>query len=111
MQKSIEVKFKEILDKHNDSINLAYGNKIKRTKVRFTGEYKDDMHLIFPQPLAEILGVEKIFFGKHMGNEKHQFKYDVDLNTYSNLFYSYSDVTNYTYIGDVTAPILRVIPF
>ena len=111
MQKSIETKFKETLDQHNHSINIAYGNKSKRTKVRFTGEYKDDMHLIFPQPLAEILGVDKTFFGKPIGNEKHQFKYGVDLNTHSNRFYVYSDVANYTYIGDVTAPILRVIPF
>ena len=33
-----------------------------------------------------------------------------NLNTHSNRFYVCSDVANYTYIGDVTAPILRVIP-
>ena len=72
---------------------------------------KNEMHLMFPQPLAEILGVDKTFFGKPIGNDKYQFKYGVDLNTHSNRFYVYSDVANYTYIGDVTAPILRVIPF
>ena len=61
--------------------------------------------------MAEILGVDKTFFGKPIGNDKHQFKYGIDLNTHSNRFYVYSDVANYTYIGDVTAPILRVIPF
>ena len=73
------------------------------------GEHKEDMHLIFPLPLAEILGVDKTFFGKPIGNEKHQFKYGVDLNTHSNRLYVFSDVANYTNIGNVTAPILRVI--
>ena len=111
IQKSIDTKFKSILESHNHSIALSYGNKSNRTKVRFTGEYKDDMQLIFPQPLAEILGVDKTFFGKPIGNDKYQFKYGIDLNTHRNRFYVYSDVANYTYIGDVTAPILRVIPF
>ena len=75
------------------------------------GEHKEDMHLIFPLPLAEILGVDRTFFGKPKGNEKHQFKYGVDLNTHSNRFYEFSDVANYTNIGYVSAPIQRVIPF
>ena len=111
MQKSIDTKFKSTLDSHNHSIALSYGNKSNRTKVRFTGEYKDDMQSSFPQPLVEILRVDKTFFGKPIDNDKHQFEYGIDLNTHSNRFYVYSDVANYTYIGDVTAPILRVIPF
>ena len=75
------------------------------------GEHKEDMHLIFPLPLAEFLAVDKTFFGKPIGNEKHQFKYGVDLNTHSNRFYVFSDVANYTNIGNVTALILRVISF
>ena len=59
----------------------------------------------------EILGVDKTFFGKPIGNEKHQFKYGVDLNTHSNRFYEFSDVAKFANIGNVTAPILRVIPF
>ena len=111
MQKVIDARFKTALDTANHSVILSYGNNSKRTKVRFVGEYKNEMHLMFPQPLAEILGVDKTFFGKPIGNDKYQFKYGVDLNTHSNRFYVYSDVANYTYIGDVTAPILRVIPF
>ena len=68
------------------------------------------MHLI-SLSLEELLGVDKTFFGKPIGNEKHQFKYGVDLNTHGNQFYEFSDVANYTNIGNVTAPILRVIPF
>ena len=59
IQKSIDTKLKSTLDTHIHSIALSYGNKSKRTKVRFTGEYKDHMQLIFPQPLAEVLGVNK----------------------------------------------------
>ena len=74
------------IDKENWEVALAEIITPARTKVRFTGEYKDHMQLIFPQPLAEILGVNKTFIGKPIGNEKHQFKYGVDLNTHSNRF-------------------------
>ena len=111
MQRSIDTQFKDTLDSHNHSITLSYGNKTKHTKVSFMGDHKYDMHLIFPLPLVEILGVDKTSFGKPIGNEKHQFKYGVDLNTHSNRFFVYSDVANFTYVGDVTAPILRDIQF
>ena len=45
---------------------------------KFVGEYKNEMHLMFPQPLADILGVDKTYFGKPIGNDKYQFKNGVD---------------------------------
>ena len=44
-------------------------------------------------------------------NEKYIFKYGVDLKTKIHQLYIYSDIASYTFIGDVTAPILRVLPF
>ena len=35
----------------------------------------------------------------------------MDLNTSYHQLYVYSDIASYTYIGDVTAPVLRVVPF
>ena len=46
-----------------------------------------------------------------MANEKQIFRYGLDLNTTIHPLYIYSDLTSYTFIGDVTAPILRVLLF
>ena len=48
---------------------------------------------------------------KLIGNERHAFKYGGDLNILHNRLHVYSDVVDYTYLGKVMAPILRVIPF
>ena len=66
MQKVIDARFKTALDNANYSVTLLYGNNTKRTNLRFVGEYKNEMHLVFPQPLAEILGVDKTIFGRQV---------------------------------------------
>ena len=43
--------------------------------------------------------------------KKYIFRYGVDFNTKIHQLYIYSDLAIYTFIGDVTAPILRVLPF
>ena len=60
----------------------------------------------FPALLGEAFGVNP-----DIRNERHAFKYGVDLNILHNRLYVYSDVVDYTYLGEVMAPILRVIPF
>ena len=45
-----------------------------------------------------------------IGNDEYAFKYGVDLNILHNRWYVYSDVVDYTYLGKVMAPILRVMP-
>ena len=67
--------------------------------------------IIFPRAIAEILGVDRNYFDKPVANEKYIFRYGVDLNTKIHQLYIYSDLANYTFIGDVTAPILRVLSF
>ena len=67
--------------------------------------------IIFPRAIAEILGVDRNYFDKPVANEKYIFRYGVDLNTKIHQLYIYSDLASYTFIGDVTAPILRVLPF
>ena len=48
---------------------------------------------------------------KPIGNERDAFKYKVDLNAPFGRLYVYSDIADFTNIGDVTAPILRVVSF
>ena len=71
----------------------------------------NQVKIFFPTPLAEKLSVNPIFYDKPIGNEIHTFKYGVDLNTSYHQLYVYSDIASYTYIGVVTAPVLRVVPF
>ena len=65
----------------------------------------------FPALLGEALGVNPDMSEKPIGNERHAFKYGVDLNILHNRLYVYLDVVDYTYLGEVMAPILRVISF
>ena len=67
--------------------------------------------IIFPKDIAEILGEDRNYFGKPVANEKNIFRYGVDLNTKIHQLYIYSNLASYTFIGDVSAPILRVLPF
>ena len=66
----------------------------------------NQVKIFFPTPLAEKLGVNPNFHDKPIGNERHAFKYGVDLNTSYHQLYVYSDIASVTYIGDVTAPVL-----
>ncbi|MEW8546192.1 MAG: hypothetical protein AB2693_21955, partial [Candidatus Thiodiazotropha sp.] len=109
MQGIINTRFGDALKRANAAIEMTYGNNSKRVKI-FYNDPKI-VKLIFPKLLAEKLGVNPRLIGKAFGNERHAFKYQVDLNTTTNRLYIYSDVASYTYVGDVTAPILRVVPF
>ena len=48
---------------------------------------------------------------KTNGKEGDAFKYKVDLNAPFGLLYVYSDIADFTNFGDVSAPILKVVPF
>ena len=69
-----------------------------------------NVKVILPKAIVEISGLDRNYFDEPVANEKHIFRYSVDLNTIHQL-YVYSDLASYTFIGDVTAPILRVLPF
>ena len=45
-----------------------------------------------------------------IGNERDAFKYKEDLNASFGRLFVYSDIADFTNIGDVTAPIVRVVP-
>ena len=97
------------LKNSNATILITYGENSARVKLDVQDPTK--VKIIFPKAIAEILGVDRNYFDKPVANEKYIFRYGVDLNTKIHQLYIYSDLASYTFIGDVTAPILRVLPF
>ena len=109
IQKSINFRFGLTLKNSNATISITYGENSARVKLDVQDPTK--VKIIFPKAIAEILGVDRNYSDKPIANEKYIFRYGVDLNTKIHQLYIYSDLASYTFIGDVTAPILRVLPF
>ena len=109
IQYSLDLLLKERLKQGNAAINIAYGNNSKRVKIKISGG--SDITFLFPTALAGTLGIDPNYFENYINDNRARFRYSVDLNTHRNQLYIYSDAANYTFIGDVTAPILRVVPF
>ena len=107
IQNIIDRRYGTHLKQSNASITISYAKNSRRVKVH--SQEPNQVKFFFPTPLAEKLGVNPNFHD--IGNERHAFKYGVDLNTSYHQLYVYSDIASYTYIGDVTAPVLRVVPF
>lgn len=115
MKNALESRIQKILTQHNIKIHLEYRSQLKRIKVAVEypsgSNYTNQIQIVFPTPLAIILGIDKQFHGEPLGNDAVKFKYGVDLNIHNSRFFVYSDVAGYTNIGHITAPILRVVPF
>ena len=109
IQKSINFRYGLTLKNSNATITISYGENSARVKLDVQDPTK--VKIIFPKAIAEILGVDRNYFDKPVANEKYIFRYGVDLNTKIHQLYINSDLASYTFIGDVTAPILRVLPF
>ena len=109
MHNAINARYSMTLRNSNASITIDYGINNARVKTNFQDPNR--VKLILPTPLAEKLGVNPKYFNKPIGNEKHAFTHSVDLNTKIHQLYVYSDIASYTFLGDVTAPVLRVVPF
>lgn len=109
MQSVIDTKHGSLLKKINASISITYVKTTNRLKI--VAENPKQTRIRFPALLGEALGVNPNMSEKPIGNEEYAFKYGVDLNILHNRLYVYSDVVDYTYLGDVVAPILRVVPF
>ena len=109
IQKSINFRYGQTLKNSNATITISYGENSARVKHNVQDPLK--VKIIFPKAIAELLGVERNYFDKPVAIEKYIFRYGVDLNTNIHQLYIYSNIASYTFIGDVTAPILRVLPF
>ena len=109
IQNIIDRRYGTMLKQSNASISITYGKNSRRVKLNL--QDPNQVKIFFPTPLAEKLGVNPSFHDKPIGNERHAFKYGMDLNTSYLQLYVYSDIASYTYIGEVTAPVLRLVPF
>lgn len=109
IQTAIDTNHGDLLRKVHSTISISYGKTSKRIKV--SAENSKQVRIRFPPSLGETLGLDPELFGTPIGNEKHAFKYEPELNTNYSQMYVYSDVASFTFIGDVQAPILRVVPF
>ena len=69
------------------------------------------LEIRFSKSLGEILRLNPDLSNQLVGNDNQVFTYVVDLNmTYRQMFI-YSDVADYIYVGNITAPILRIISY
>ncbi|MEW8547093.1 MAG: hypothetical protein AB2693_26560 [Candidatus Thiodiazotropha sp.] len=109
IQSVIDTNHGPLLTKINASIRITYVKSSNRLKV--IAQNSKQVRVRFPASLGEMLGVNPSMSERPVGNENYAFKYEVDLNTIHSRLYVYSDIVDYTYLGDVTAPILRVVPF
>ena len=48
---------------------------------------------------------------KLIENDNQAFTYAADLNMTHHQMFVYSDVADYTYVGNITAPILRIVSY
>jgi hypothetical protein len=120
----------ETLGPRNIQFGLEFSKVQKR--VKFTGNSNEiQVGLRFHPKLLMKLGGEDvepknddttIIFKDKDGKKKagidvypdkanDKFKYGVDLNLGMNHLFIYSDLSEYTLVGDVEVPLLRVVPF
>ena len=109
MQLSIDAFENGFLRQANAYIHISYSEISNRMKV--VAQKVHEVRLLFPKAFGKLLGVNPAIAEKPIGNERDAFKYKVDLNAPFGRLDVYSDFADLTNIGDVTAPILRVVPF
>lgn len=113
-----------LLETINNIIQDALGEIFKEFKVtaaityskhqgraKFSSNSATKVGLRFEETLLQKLGSKPdtvVIFPNR--NEKY-FPYPLDLDMEFNQIFIYSDIADYTFLGDIEAPILRVLPF
>ena len=82
MHSVIDTKHGSLLEKINASISITYVKSTKRLKI--VAENPKQARVCFPALLGEALGVNPDMSEQPIGNERHAFKYGVDLNILHN---------------------------
>ena len=90
-------------------ISLSY--KKSGNRVNLHVENQNRVQIRFLKSLGEILGLKPDLSNKLIGNDNQAFTYAVDLNMTHHQMFVYSDVADYTYVGNITAPILRIVSY
>ena len=108
MQSSIDNFEKGFLKRANAHISVTFDAVRQRMKI--SAQNEKEVRLLFPKQLGQILGLAPTMIEKPIGKTHHIFKFDVDLHRSFSIF-NYSDIADFTFVGDIVAPILRVVPF
>ena len=90
-------------------ISISY--KKSGNRVNLHVENPNRVQIRFSKSLGEILGLNPDLSNKLIGNDNQAFTYAVDLNMTHHQMFVYSDVADYTYVGNITAPILRIVSY
>ena len=109
IQSSIDNFEKDFLKQANAHISITFDAVSQRMKIAAQDEKQ--VRLLFPKQLGQILGLDPTMIEKPIGNEQHIFKFNVDLHRSFSSLFIYSDIADFTFVGDIVAPILRVVPF
>ena len=109
IQIAIEEKCGAILRQIHSMITLSY--KKSGNCVNLHVENPNRVQIRFSKSLGEILGLNPDLSNKLIGNDNQAFTYAVDLNMTHHQMFVYSDVADYTYVGNITAPILRIVSY
>ena len=90
-------------------ISLSY--KKSGNRVNLHVENPNRVQIRFSKSLGEILGLNPDLSNKLIGNDNQAFTYAVDLNMTHRQMFVYSNVADYTYVGNITAPLLRIVSY
>ena len=109
IQSAIEEKCGAILRQIHSMISFSY--KKSGNCVNLHVEKPNRVQIRFSKSLGEILGLNPDLSNKLIGNDNQAFTYAVDLNMTHHQMFVYSYVADYTYVGNITAPILRIVSY
>ena len=90
-------------------ISLSY--KKSGNRVTLHVENPNRVQIRFSKSLGEILGLNPDLSNKLIGNDIMAFTYAVNMNMTHHQMFVYSDVADYTYVGNITAPLLRIVSY
>ena len=79
--------------------------------MKISAQNEKQVRLLFPKQLGQILGSDPTMIENPTGNEQQIFKFNVDLHPSFTGLFIYSDIADFTFVGDIVLSILRVVPF
>lgn len=89
----------------SDKIYLYYNKNTRRMKMTLASGTKLNLY----PGIAEVLGFEPGLLSAHSGNITTHGSFVADLNSAFSLLYVYSDTVEPQFVGDIHAPLLRIV--
>ena len=109
MQSSIDNFEKGFLKQANAHISVTFDGVSQRMKI--SAQDEKQVRLLFSKQFGQILGLDPTMIEKPIGNEQHVFKFNVYLHCSLAVYSFIQTIADFTFVDDIVAPILRVVPF